>query len=314
MDKKNVPAQKKNISRPAKRTEKKILIIRGDLKQRMIDTLGFQQLGLRKKSAQTIASIVKTFCDWADTQNIFDMKDIEKNQALKFFQYLIEEKKLHPTTLTTYRFRLKSFFKDFNPNPFDSIKSFAGGTTPAKPFSHDEVEKLKAYMLENDPQLWLFVRFIFYTLIRPNSELRLMKIGDIDFEFGRITIPAHIAKNKRYQTVVIPSTFLSQIQHLKKFPKDYFIFSKSGEPSEKPTAYNYFYNKHCKALEANSLKFGKYQLYGWKHTGALAMIRAGIPMKQVQMQGRWHSLDQMDEYLRGFGLNDMPDVERFCGL
>lgn len=302
---------KKSVSRPAKRTKKEISIILGDLKPRMIEILSFQQLGLRKKSAQTIASIVQTFLDWAESQNLYFYSDIGGSQALAFFQYLIEVKKLHPTTLTTYRFRIKSFFKDVIPNPFEKIKTFHTGTTPAKPFTHDEIAKLKAYMIEHDPQLWLFVRFVYFTLIRPNSELRLLKISDIDFSYGRITIPANIAKNKRYQTVVIPSAFLAQIQHLKAYPKDFYIFSKSGEPGIKPTSYNYFYNRHCKVLEANALRFGKYQLYGWKHTGALAMIRAGIPMKQVQMQGRWHSLDQMDEYLRGFGLNDMPDVEKF---
>lgn len=52
-------------------------------------------------------------------------------------------------------------------------------------------------------------------------------------------------------------------------------------------------------------------MYGWKATGALGMLKAGADLKQVQKQGRWKSLDQMDAYLSSFGTDEMKKIRDF---
>ena len=54
-------------------------------------------------------------------------------------------------------------------------------------------------------------------------------------------------------------------------------------------------NRHCAILKL--LNFGKgYQMYSWKHTGAVAAVKAGIGVKELQIQLRHHSLDETDKY------------------
>lgn len=161
--------------------------------------------------------------------------------------------------------------------------------------------------------MWLFIGFIINCLIRPNSELRLLKVGHIDFEQKMILIPAEISKNKKPQWVVIPDNFFCAVEKLKEYPQDYFIFSKIGVPHTEGVGYNYFYNQHRKILiELGFFRKG-YNLYSYKHYGALTMVREGVPLMEIKEQGRWFSLDQMLDYLKGFGVKDMGNVRKFKG-
>ena len=79
-------------------------------------------------------------------------------------------------------------------------------------------------------------------------------------------------------------------------------------------ATSYFLSKFRKALK--SLGFGtEYLLYSWKHTGAVACVRAGASLKELQIQLRHHSLEEVDKYIRQLGVNDLRDLEgRFPGI
>jgi len=41
---------------------------------------------------------------------------------------------------------------------------------------------------------------------------------------------------------------------------------------------------------------------------SIGAIKAGIHIKQLQIQLRHHSLDQVDEYLRQLGVSDLGDL------
>lgn len=62
--------------------------------------------------------------------------------------------------------------------------------------------------------------------------------------------------------------------------------------------------------------FGKgYTLYSWKHTGAIQAVKAGIGVKELQIQLRHHSLDMVNQYLRQMGVWDLGQLqEKFPGL
>jgi len=64
-------------------------------------------------------------------------------------------------------------------------------------------------------------------------------------------------------------------------------------------------------LVLDGLGYGKeYQVYSWKHTGAVACVLAGIGLKALQSQLRHHSLDQVNEYLRQLGVGDFENLRR----
>jgi integrase len=266
------------------------------------------KLPVKNKTKDGISAPVTAFDMYSRTKGIQTVKDVTPEHAVEFFGNVKE--KLSGTTLVRYRMYLKKVFKAISPNPFDEIPPFKAQKTPYSPFNAMQLRQIMQFLKENDPQLWLFARFIYSCLIRPNSELRLLKIKDIDFGRGTISVPAQIAKNGRFQTVIIPNALLKDIQHFKKYPSEYFLFSKKNEPGEKQVSMNYFYNRFKKVL--NHLEFSeRYQMYSLKSTGALDMLKAGATLKEVQKQGRWQSLDQMDTYLSAFGFDEMKRIRDF---
>ena len=119
---------------------------------------------------------------------------------------------------------------------------------------------------------------------------------------------AEIAKNKKQQYVAIPDAFFPVVEKRVsgRNPND-FLFK--GTRYKKPTSVNYFALKHLKLLRDLGFDTTRYKLYSWKHTGAVQAVKAGIHIKQLQIQLRHHSLDQVDEYLRQLGVSDLGDLQ-----
>jgi integrase len=201
-------------------------------------------------------------------------------------------------------------------NPFKNIRKAAPMATPPLPYNSSQIEVLKLTMAEADVQLWLFVNFMYYTFIRPR-ELRYMQVGDIDFVNGKITVSPEVSKNKKHQVVSIPRQLMDIIRtaDIQKYPANYFVFSVKRLPAAKPVGINYMKIRHQALLR--SLKFDtvRYKLYSWKHTGAVACAKSGMPLKELQLQLRHHSLDQVNTYLASMLANESDFVKnRFPAL
>ena len=101
----------------------------------------------------------------------------------------------------------------------------------------------------------------------------------------------------------------AQIEHLKDYPLSHFIFGKNGEPGAKALGYNAFYNRHKAILDKLGMYTKGKNQYSYKHYGAVSMARNKVPLMELKKQGRWHSLDQMLDYLEDFGVNDLNTIE-----
>lgn len=93
-------------------------------------------------------------------------------------------KKAHPTTRNSYAVTLKALFEKLidknllSVNPFGKIKKIHSDNTPALYFQDYHKQKLKAAIQIREPQLWLFIQFMYFCFIRP-IEIRSLKVGDI---------------------------------------------------------------------------------------------------------------------------------------
>lgn len=262
--------------------------------------------GLRFKTDSTYQSKATIFKSWCNTEGCKYVHHITPERAAQFLKRVGATR--HPTTHNAYRAFLQNLFDSISPNPFAGIKELSANKTPALCFQKKQIEVLKKYILVNDPVLWLFIEFMYYCLIRPN-ELRQLKIQDIFFEEGKIRIDGKISKNKKTQYVAIPNVFLERLKVLKMDelkPNDY-IFIKEGTANT-PTGRDFFSKSHQRILKVLGFDTAKHKLYSWKHTGAVNFIKAGGHIKQLQLQGRWHSLDQLNDYLRGLGVDDLNEI------
>ena len=251
--------------------------------------------GWRQKTREhysSIANVLITFLDGREvTQDLIE-------------QFLYEVRATrHPTTYNKYLSSSKRLLSacgyDFI---FDTIKYVRAEPTPARYFQKHQSARILRRIDREDKELSLFIRFIYYCFIRP-GELRLLKVGDILLEEGEIRVPGKIGKNKKTQFVAIPKAFLPDLNSLYDMAPGDYIFSSSRDIT-KPVGKNTMYRRHKRILD--SLNFGEgYSLYSWKHTGAVAAAKAGVSMKELQIQLRHHSLDETDKYLRQMGVKDV---------
>lgn len=270
-----------------------------DLKTRLYSALESKKAHWRNKTYQTIKTKLDKLFAW------LDRRPLNADTLRAFFDHISVSR--HSTTFNSYHQKLKQLLAlTGDVALIDGISSVREHRTPARFFQRYQIEQLKAVMSDEAPDLWLFVQFLFYCFIRP-GELRWLRAGDILFYERRILIRGEISKNHKTEYVAIPAAFMASLEAIKTRPASALVFPGISDPG-KPIGMNTMSTRHRAILRR--LGFSKeYQLYSWKHTGAVMAVKAGIGLKELQLQLRHHSLDQVNEYLRQMGVSDMSNLQ-----
>lgn len=253
----------------------------------------------RLSTYQQYSSIVKIFFEYMEGQ--------EPTAPLIADFFVDLRRRRHPTTYNKYLLHLKQLFKAVGVyGRFEGIEKVKEEKTPLRYFQTYQAQRLKAYMLEFDPVLWQFTQFVYYCFVRP-KELRHLRAGDVMLEEETIFIPGKISKNGKGQYITIPDSFVPSLHWIYDLSPGDYLFPSPLDLS-KPIGRNTMYNRHKNILK--QLNFGAgYSLYSWKHTGAVTAAKAGISVKELQIQLRHHSLDETDKYLRQMGVRDLNHLK-----
>lgn len=215
--------------------------------------------------------------------------------------------KLKGTTYNNYREKLGRLLRVVGEGRMiENIESVREERKPARFFQAHQIKQLKAEIPKQSPELWLFVQFIFYCFIRP-GELRHLKVSDILFDDQKIIVRSSISKNRKSQYVAIPTPFRPHLEHFKEWRGDSYLFPSKLNRS-KPIGINTMSARHRQILRKLGYS-SDYKLYSWKHTGAVMAVQKGINLKELQMQLRHHSLDQVNDYLRQMGVLQMSNLK-----
>ncbi len=248
--------------------------------------------------------IFRKYLDLTKTDAI-DVSVFTEEQAKGFIDFLINKKKLSGKTINQYIILVRQLWKfaggsrKFLGNPFSNIPKMKENSTPQVPLKRGVIQLLKAELEATDRQLWLAAQFMYYCFIRP-KELRFMQIKHLDLYEGRITLYSNITKTGKSRTVDVHSDFLSRLfndYQLHQFPEDFYVFSLAGQPGPKPVGKNYFWNHFNKVRKRLNLP-REYKFYSFKHTGAVAALKAGADIKEIQHQMGHSSVAITDEYLK----------------
>lgn len=277
---------------------KKEIAAEKPISYKMIDWLEKHKPKWRRKTYQGMKSKVDCFLRFVNR------KRIDEKIVSDFFVDLISRR--HATTHNCYRRHLGRIFREIGHGELiEKIDKIKSNSTPAKYFQRHQIIRIKNRLIEQDYQLWMFCQFVYYCFIRP-GELRMIRVGDIHFDEWKICVRAGISKNKKQQYVTIPFAFRPELENLKRrSPNEYIFFNLDAT---KPVGMNYMTRRFRKVI--SELGFGlEYQMYSWKHTGAVAAVRAGVGLKELQIQLRHHSLDEVNKYLRQLGVWDLANLE-----
>jgi integrase len=276
----------------------------------LFKALESHKINIEKGTYRTYYNQLNFFTDWLNANDLNDLppEEFTKGNAIAFLNSLEGR---HNTTRTGYRNNLRAVFnlviesrdkgQKFE-NPFIGIRMpKISHSEQKRAFTEAEVENIKKHCQQNDlHEQWLAFQVIFYCMLRPAKELRLLKVGDIDLKEQRILVRATNAKNDKQQFVTIPNQLISPLKQwidsTKRTTSDY-LFGENG----KPRKINYFY-EHCKRI-TEALHIGRdATLYSWKHTGAVFFYKETKDIVSLQRQIRHANLSETQGYLHSLGL------------
>lgn len=248
------------------------------------------------------------------------LKDFSRASAHRWLDWLTIHKKmanrrrnnLKAVAGTMFNFYVER--KLLATNPMHGIGKLPTVSQKHRPFAVEDIARYKAHCLEHDPQLWLFVNFIYYCMIRPGVELRCLRVADIQEK--TILIRGVNAKNDKTQHVRIPAALEALIVEyaLRQAHPEHYVFSLGG-PGPKCVGRNYFYKKNLAVLQALDIQDGAHDLYCWKHTGVIALFKRTQNIELIREQCRHADIGTTQEYLRDLGLFfDYEGVDEFPAI
>ena len=270
--------------------------------------LEIKKAAVRPSSYPSYKSCVKIFNTWAQQSKIssMDILNFDRLRAVYFDDYLMVERSYNACTVNGHNSYLKSLFQllvereIIGQNPFKKIaKHKESASRRNLAYSKEQIETIKKIIKPKDPQLWLFIQFIYYCYLRPN-EIRQLEHRYFNLEARKIFIPGSVSKNGKDGYVSIPENFYNMLNGSEVFnSRKQYVFHTKLE--DKPFSKNVMTERFRKLIKPLNLG-SDYTLYSWKHSGVVAAYNAGVDIKSIQNQCRHHSLEQTDVYLKSLGL------------
>ena len=196
---------------------------------------------IEETTMSTYRSKMRLFDAWLDGMDLADVDVSALNQKIlyKFFLFLIEDRKLSKVSVVHYKQIIANVFRYVQKerkqyiNPcYDLPETKRINDKTPQPIQEHDIQEFKQKIKVEDPQLWMAIEFEYYCFLRPGKELRLLKIGDIDFARGTVRVRAINAKTVE-RRVAIPWVFLTAIREeygLQNYPRGYYVIGKDGKP------------------------------------------------------------------------------------
>ncbi|MGM9512172.1 tyrosine-type recombinase/integrase [Larkinella sp. GY13] len=279
--------------------------------------LRYKEKTVSHNSFRTYRTHIRTFQKYLTDQKKTrtPIRAFNAGEALKFLDEVILTYGLSNRTRNAVNDTVRMFFthwverinkmagKDILKNPFLGINDLVTKTNKHTAYTSDQRHAFKDACNHTEEQdLLLFVSFIYYTFMRPRQEIRLLRVRSLKPK--TIFVTADDAKDNEAEHVEIPPGLerLIQEKKLRSYPPHYYVFGKGGEPGPEPVGPDYYYHHHRKILERLELKGQNYDMYGWKHTGVIALWEATQNIRLIQRQCRHSSAEQTENYLRDLGI------------
>lgn len=264
---------------------------------------------------------LRLFCRYIEEQlHNCTVQHIRRPEVVEWLKQLADGD-LCTVTLEKYMQILRAFFAWCireghydERNPVYDIPKF-GKTIDCAPVPLDagDRQKLKLAIATKEPYLWLACEIQYYCAIRPGTELRLLKLKDIDRSRKMITIHSTNAKNGRTQHVAVPEHVLVQMDKLGVWAYDgeLYLFGSTGIPGAQPLGKNTMRNRFNRYRTQLKISPDK-KFYSWKHAGAIDAAEAGMPIMQLKDHLRHESLATTEAYLRKRKPSS-PDTSKWLG-
>jgi integrase len=282
----------------------------GSAKFYLSDFIKYKTTEITEKSLETYRSKLRIFLEYLECEKMSDKPVllISNQLVIDFMKSLVEKKSLARKSVEKYQQILYSFFKYLivnrkieMQNPVLNIprmgllKDEGAAAIPAY-----LRRKLTELIKREDPQLFMAINFIYYMAIRPGTELRLMKLKQINYDSHTVVVNNYMSKNGRTEVIDIPDRLYDLITekwHLQNLNQEFYLLGKEGIPGTKHLGKNTMrirFNAFRDRLKLpKSIKY-----YSRKHSGAQEPADNGTSIYELQRHLRHHDISTTEQYLK----------------
>jgi integrase len=279
---------------------------------------------LKNQSVTTYERWCRYFLAFLEDQGLMEMniQDFDTEHASDLRKYALNVLKLSNKPYNVFKGYVSGFYNYSKPiyklgdNPIkETLHNLPTRTSKHIAYNVIQIEEYKQVCEKlHLMDLWFFVRMIYYTFCRPGEEVRRIQIGDIKEKI--IFIYAENSKTD-HRTVLIPTPLEKILTDLniRNYPPHFYLFSYNNSPGPAIVSKNYFYERHIKVMAKMELVKKGYDIYGWKHTGVVALYKATKDIMLIKEQCGHSEITQTVQYLKDLGvlhlsteINKFPEI------
>lgn len=259
---------------------------------------------LRYDSMRCYRSWSDIFREWCVAQAIVDKFcfTFDKSFAVRFMR---DMELHHCLAAKTYNNYLRFFSTLFiwmtkkgyaSANPFETIERKRVDRKIRTIIPPKDRKRIRDYYINiGMPEFVVLMNLTYRLLIRPKEAL-MLRIRDIDFSGGFITIPASVAKNHHARVVAVPEDIMEYFFSIRHYDPEFFVFSSQYKPGKR------MLNTRVTGADWRDMRerLGlpkEYQYYSLKDTGITEMLEAGVPPKLVKELADHSSLEMTERYM-----------------
>ncbi len=173
----------------------------------------------------------ETFLENKGYANRF-MTSVDKALVMEFLNSVLASSS--PRNRNNTRVDISTLFQVFEDNdiiPVNFVSKINVLKAPPKrnkTYSEYKLDRIYEFLQENDPNLLLFIKFVSYNFLRPIEVCRL-RVEDINLKEKTLTVKA---KNKLVKEKIIPNILLEELDFIKNYNPNDFVFTPKGVPSD----------------------------------------------------------------------------------
>jgi integrase/recombinase XerD len=228
--------------------------------------------------------------------------ELNKKLCINYLDWIYIERDSSPRTRNNHLGFLRLFCAFLinrgvlSENPVAGIQSMKKPVKKRQVFPESIKQKINDTLITYDNGFYTLCMTTYFCFIR-NTELGKLKVGLVDFENSSIFLPKEISKNKKDETVTIPSQFLAQLKkHIgSSTPTDYVFSSNQFRPGTVKMPVRKIATAWDNLRTALNLE-SKYQFYGLKDTGITDLLNSGVAAIKVRDQARHYDIKITEMY------------------